>query len=82
VKRISASVSDGPQPKPQSPAASIQLHELIRGVFDAAMRVYLNRFLSIPPAPIPNPITNLDTIYDIEKQNTIEKELSTLLDKQ
>jgi hypothetical protein len=48
------------------------------------MRVYLNRFLNIPPAPIPNPnpSTNSDTIYDIEKQNAIEKDLSTLLDKQ
>ena len=84
VKRISASVSDGPRSKPQSPATSIQLHELIRGIFDAAMRVYLNRFLNIPPAPIPNPnpSTNSDTIYDIEKQNAIEKDLSTLLDKQ
>ena len=82
VKRISASVSHGPQPKPQSPATSIQLQELIRGIFDAAMRVYLNRFLNIPPAPIPNPSTNSDTIYDIEKRNAIEKDLSTLLDKQ
>ena len=29
--------------------------ELLRGVFDAAMRIYLNRFLNIPPAPIPKP---------------------------
>src|SRR5919106_438578 len=84
VKRISASVSDGPQPKSQTPGTSIQLYELIRGIFDAIMRVYLNRFLNIPPAPIPNPnpSTNSDTIYDIEKQNAIEKDLSTLLDKQ
>jgi nitrite reductase/ring-hydroxylating ferredoxin subunit len=85
VKRISTSVSDvrdRPQPKPQSPATSIQLHELIRGIFDAAMRVYLNRFLNIPPASIPNPGTNSNTIYDIEKRNVIEKDLSTLLDKQ
>jgi hypothetical protein len=82
MKRISASVSHGPQPKPQSPATSIQLQELIRGIFDAAMQVYLNRFLNIPPAPIPNPSTNSDTIYDTEKRNAIEKDLSTLLDKQ
>ena len=82
VKRISASVSDRSQPKSQSPATSIQLHELIRGIFDVAMRVYLNRFLNIPPAPIPNPGTNSDAIYDIEKQSVIEKDLSTLLDKQ
>ncbi len=29
--------------------------DLLRGVFDAAMRIYLNRFLNIPPAQIPKP---------------------------
>jgi len=29
--------------------------ELLRGVFDAAMSVYLDRFLNMPPAPIPRP---------------------------
>jgi nitrite reductase/ring-hydroxylating ferredoxin subunit len=29
--------------------------ELYRGVFDAAMSVYLDRFLNTPPAPIPEP---------------------------
>src|ERR671918_710499 len=84
VKRISASFSHESQTKTQFPVTRIQLHELIRGIFDAIMRVYLNRFLNIPPAPIPNPnpSTNSDTIYDIEKQNAIEKDLSTLLDKQ
>ena len=66
----------------QYPTTSIQLHELIRGIFDAAMRVYLNRSLNIPPAPIPNPGTNSDIIYDIGKQSVVEEELSTLLDKQ
>ncbi len=28
---------------------------LLRGVFDAAMSVYLDRFLNIPPAPLPDP---------------------------
>jgi hypothetical protein len=27
--------------------------ELLRGVFDAAMSVYLNRFLNVPPARLP-----------------------------
>ena len=62
--------------------ANIQPHELTRGIFDAAMRVYLNRFLNIPPAPIPNPNSNSDTVNNIEKQNAIEKKLSTLLDMQ
>jgi nitrite reductase/ring-hydroxylating ferredoxin subunit len=29
--------------------------ELLRGVFDAALRIYLNRFLNIPPAKLPKP---------------------------
>jgi len=29
--------------------------ELLRGVFDAAMSVYLDRFLNVPPAPLPAP---------------------------
>jgi hypothetical protein len=29
--------------------------ELLRGVFDAAMSVYLDRFLNMPPAPLPRP---------------------------
>ena len=29
--------------------------ELLRGVFDAAMSVYLDRFLNMPPAPLPQP---------------------------
>ncbi|MDJ0595043.1 MAG: hypothetical protein QNJ72_34535 [Pleurocapsa sp. MO_226.B13] len=28
---------------------------LLRGVFDAAMTVYLNRFLNVPPARLPEP---------------------------
>ena len=29
--------------------------ELLRGIFDGAMRVYLNRFLNVPPVPLPKP---------------------------
>jgi hypothetical protein len=29
--------------------------ELLRGVFDAAMSVYLNRFLNVPAIPLPKP---------------------------
>jgi nitrite reductase/ring-hydroxylating ferredoxin subunit len=29
--------------------------ELLRGVFDAAMSVYMDRFLNMPPAPLPHP---------------------------
>lgn len=76
IRRISASINHQSQY-----STSIQLGELTRGIFDAAMRVYLNRFLNIPPAPIPNPNGNSGSV-NIEKQSTIEKELSVLLDKQ
>ncbi|ELY65635.1 Rieske (2Fe-2S) protein [Natronococcus jeotgali] len=39
--------------------------ELYRGVFDAAISVYLDRFLNTPPAPIPEPGAN-DTGRDPE----------------
>ncbi len=29
--------------------------DLVRGIFDAAMTIYLNRFLNIPAAPLPKP---------------------------
>jgi hypothetical protein len=52
--------------------------ELLRGVFDAAMRIYLNRFLNIPPATIPKQSTK-DKDNDPE---IILRELAELLDKQ
>ncbi|MGB6594207.1 MAG: Rieske (2Fe-2S) protein [Candidatus Nitrosopolaris sp.] len=52
--------------------------ELLRGVFDAAMRIYLNRFLNIPPVTIPK-----KSIYDKAiDPDTILRELTELLDKQ
>jgi nitrite reductase/ring-hydroxylating ferredoxin subunit len=33
----------------------VSTQELLRGVFDGAMRVYLNRFLNVPPVPLPKP---------------------------
>lgn len=50
--------------------------ELLRGVFDAAMSVYLNRFLNVPPARLPDP---QDKIAEPE---TLLQELSQLLDRQ
>lgn len=38
-----------------APAAETAQAELLRGAFDAAMSVYLDRFLNIPPAKIPEP---------------------------
>ena len=34
--------------------------ELLRGVFDGAMRVYLNRFLNVPPVPLPKPTKKIE----------------------
>jgi nitrite reductase/ring-hydroxylating ferredoxin subunit len=81
LRRVSAFAFNSHEIESQYPA-NVQLSELIRGIFDAAMRVYLNRFLNIPPAPIPNPNSNSDTINSVEKQNRMEEKLSTLLDKQ
>ncbi|PSQ59294.1 ferredoxin [Halobacteriales archaeon SW_7_71_33] len=36
-------------------ARRVDLPELYRGVFDAALNVYLDRFLNSPPAPVPGP---------------------------
>ena len=60
---------------------NVQLHELTRGIFDAAMRVYLNRFLNIPPTPITDSNSNSGTVNNIEKHNAMEEELSMILDK-
>jgi nitrite reductase/ring-hydroxylating ferredoxin subunit len=50
--------------------------ELLRGVFDAAMSVYLDRFLNVPAARLPEPagkLTDPDALLD---------ELPALLDRQ
>jgi nitrite reductase/ring-hydroxylating ferredoxin subunit len=49
--------------------------ELLRGVFDAAMSVYLNRFLNVPPARLPEAKNTVDT-------DSLLKELPDLLDRQ
>jgi nitrite reductase/ring-hydroxylating ferredoxin subunit len=50
--------------------------ELLRGVFDAAMSVHLNRFLNVPPARLPEV---KDTVTDPE---SLLKQLPDLLDRQ
>ncbi|MBI3409301.1 MAG: Rieske 2Fe-2S domain-containing protein [Planctomycetes bacterium] len=50
--------------------------ELLRGAFDAAMSVYLTRFLNIPPARLPE----LDG--KVEKPDALLEELPSLLDRQ
>lgn len=62
----------------------IATHELLRGMFDGAMRVYLNRFLNIPPVPLPEPkkMENISNDSIIREPEILLKELLSLLDKQ
>jgi nitrite reductase/ring-hydroxylating ferredoxin subunit len=50
--------------------------ELLRGVFDAAIEVYLNRFLNVPPARLPEP-TDV-----VENPEELLEQLPDLLDRQ
>jgi hypothetical protein len=50
--------------------------DLLRGVFDAAMSVYLDRFLNIPAARLPE-VTN-----KTDRPDALLDELSALLDRQ
>lgn len=62
--------------------------ELLRGVFDGAMRVYLNRFLNVPPVPLPKPKNLKTENININDKNTAKdpevllSEFAALLDKQ
>jgi nitrite reductase/ring-hydroxylating ferredoxin subunit len=53
----------------------VRSDELLRGVFDAAMSVYLDRFLNIPPAHLPEPRA-------VEDPEAILHDLPGLLDRQ
>jgi hypothetical protein len=50
--------------------------ELLRGVFDAAISVYLDRFLNVPPARLP------DSSQTVENPQELLNELPALLDRQ
>lgn len=54
----------------------VPMIELLRGVFDAAMSVYLNRFLNVPPARLPEA---KDAVANPE---SLLKQLPELLDRQ
>jgi len=62
----------------------IATHELLRGMFDGAIRVYLNRFLNIPPVPLPEPkkMENISNDSIFREPEIFLKELLSLLDKQ
>jgi nitrite reductase/ring-hydroxylating ferredoxin subunit len=50
--------------------------DLLRGVFDAAMSVYLDRFLNVPPARLPQPNGM------VQNPETLLTELAALLNRQ
>jgi hypothetical protein len=62
----------------------IATQELLRGVFDGAMRVYLNRFLNVPLVPLPKPkkMENISDNSTFKDPEILLKELPALLDKQ
>jgi nitrite reductase/ring-hydroxylating ferredoxin subunit len=66
----------------------IATQELLRGVFDGAMRVYLNRFLNVPPVPLPKQTKmversiNADDSISKDPETLLREELLSLLDKQ
>jgi nitrite reductase/ring-hydroxylating ferredoxin subunit len=68
----------------------IATQELLRGVFDGAMRVYLNRFLNVPPVPLPKPTkkmvenisSNDRSTFKEDPDMLLKEELLSLLDKQ
>jgi nitrite reductase/ring-hydroxylating ferredoxin subunit len=51
--------------------------ELLRAVFDAAMSVYLNRFLNVPPSKIPIPTAG----ENVGKSDGVAKKFLEVLDK-
>ena len=50
--------------------------DLLRGVFDAAMSIYLDRFLNVPPARLPQPAG------ENRRSEEVLEELPALLDRQ
>jgi nitrite reductase/ring-hydroxylating ferredoxin subunit len=67
----------------------VATQELLRGVFDGAMRVYLNRFLNVPPVPLPKPtkkieekIMSIDDDSIFADPQALLKGVLPLLDKQ
>ena len=54
----------------------VESPELLRGVFDSAMSVYLERFLNVPAAPLPEPDGK------VQDPEALLQELPALLDRQ
>jgi nitrite reductase/ring-hydroxylating ferredoxin subunit len=68
--------------------------ELLRGIFDGAMRIYLNRFLNVPQVPLPKPTTSAeeknisnnvvddDSTFKGNPETLLKEVFLSLLDKQ
>jgi len=56
--------------------------ELLRGVFDAAASVYLDRFLNVPPVRLPDPAEAGGQRFTGAKGDEALRELASLLDRQ
>ena len=63
----------------------VSTQELLRGVFDGAMRVYLNRFLNVPPVPLPKPTKSTEerntnnNVVDDDDDSTLKEDPEILL---
>jgi hypothetical protein len=61
----------------------VSTQELLRGVFDGAIRVYINRFLNVPLVSLPKSTKKIEEKkVSSRNDNTIFKEILSLLDKQ
>jgi nitrite reductase/ring-hydroxylating ferredoxin subunit len=56
--------------------------DLLRGAFDAAMRIYLNRFLNMPPANLPKLKSDIEMKFNNDEIKILLNKLPDLLDKQ
>jgi hypothetical protein len=56
--------------------------DLLRGAFDAAMRIYLNRFLNMPPANLPKLKSDIEMKFNSNETKILLNKLPDLLDKQ
>ena len=73
IRRLVSAAEDRVTPEVSSEERTLPI---LRGVFDAAMSIYLDRFLNVPPARIPTPKANGTAPADILM------ELLPILDRQ
>ncbi|MEO8610875.1 MAG: Rieske (2Fe-2S) protein [Chloroflexota bacterium] len=76
LKRLTDYPTPQPPPRIQGGGGEYEYPLLIRGIFDAAMSVYLDRFLNVPPARLPQPNGRSNM------PESLLRELPELLDRQ